>query len=670
MSDWHKAMNLFDILLESLKRSGACGADLLKNVETGIASDDLSRRQELLLFSLIPGLVLALIACSYFLEKQGGTKAEIAQTIAITAIFIGGGNRFWRGIKDLFFQRRITVDVFVTVSLTATMIIGEFLSAAIIIFIIAVAGAVEGYTLSKSSKSIHRFLSLVPQSAHLITGDGEIEIEVNSIKKGNRILIKPGERIPVDGIVLDGNGDVNESPITGEAMPVSKSMGSNVYAGTLNETGRFLVEVATEPEDTIAAQIIKLVNAAESHKASIQRLVDTFTAWYLPIILVIAGIGFWITKSTHDAVSILLIAAPCALAIGTPAAVSAAMANMSKKGVMIKGADTFEQAGKINTLMIDKTGTLTTGMPAVAGIVPVCKVSEEEILCIAASAEKDSVHPFAKAILEEAKKRNIRLHEVDDFISVTAMGVRGKIQGKTVLIGKNDWVNEQIKNKTATGSDGRASVSIAMDGEFLGEILFIDPLRPDAKEAVRLLKDLLGDKHLAILSGDQKKQTALTGEEAGIPVTYGDLLPADKEQLIFEKRRLGHKVAMIGDGINDAPALAAADIGIAMGVCGTKFAAETADVVLMREELSLIAEFIKLSRVVIQRIKLNIFFSIIFNLIGITLGYFGLLNPVLAIILQEAATMTVLVSSALLITWNSGFSGYKTDNMKEGNTIG
>jgi len=469
---------------------------------------------------------------------------------------------------------------------------------------------------------------------------------------------------------LDGNGDVNESPITGEAMPVSKSMGSNVFAGTLNETGRFLVEVATEPEDTIAAQIIKLVNAAESHKASIQRLVDTFTAWYLPIILVIAGIGFWITKSTHDAVSILLIAAPCALAIGTPAAVSAAMANMSKKGVMIKGADTFEQAGKINTLMIDKTGTLTTGMPAVAGIVPVCKVSEEEILCIAASAEKDSVHPFAKAILEEAKKRNIKLHEVDDFISVTAMGVRGKIQGKTVLIGKNDWVNEQIKNKTATGSDGRASVSIAMDGEFLGEILFIDPLRPDAKEAVRLLKDLLGDKHLAILSGDQKKQTALTGEEAGIPVTYGDLLPADKEQLIFEKRRLGHKVAMIGDGINDAPALAAADIGIAMGVCGTKFAAETADVVLMREELSLIAEFIKLSRVVIQRIKLNIFFSIIFNLIGITLGYFGLLNPVLAIILQEAATMTVLVSSALLITWNSGFSGYKTDNMKEGNTIG
>jgi heavy metal translocating P-type ATPase len=444
-------------------------------------------------------------------------------------------------------------------------------------------------------------------------------------------------------------------------MPIYKSTGSTVFAGTLNETGRFVMEATTEPEDTIVAQIIKLVNAASIHKAPIQRTVDTFTAWYLPIILFVAGIGYWVTKTIHDAVSILLVAAPCALAIGTPTAVSAAMANMAKKGVLLKGGNTLEQAGKIDTMMIDKTGTLTVGTPAFFDVISMCQVSEDEILRIAASVEKHSDHPFAKAIQEEAKKRNIFLYEVDDFISVTAMGVKGNIQGKSVLIGKNDWVKAQMPKAAPLVSDSKASVAVAMDGHYLGEILFVDTLRPDAKEAVHALKDLLGNESLAVLSGDQKKQASLTGEAIGISVTYGDLMPVDKEQLIYEKRRQGHKVAMIGDGINDAPALAAADIGIAMGVCGTKFAAETADVVLMRENLSLIAEFMKLSRVVVRRIKLNIFFSIIFNLVGIILGYFGLLNPVLAIILQEAATMTVLVSSAMLISWNSGFSSNKAD---------
>lgn len=632
---------------------------MLKKINTGITSYELNKGQELLLFSLIPIIVLVLIVSSYFLETQGGLQAEIAQTIAITAIFMGGGNRFWLGIKDVFIKKRITVDVFVSVSVIATMVIGEFLSAAIVIFIISVAGAVEGYILTKNSKSIHGFLTLVPQFAHLIIGDEESDVEVNALIKGDKVLIRPGERIPVDGIIIEGNGDVNEAAITGEAMPVSKSVGAVAFAGTLNETGRFVVEATTEPEDTVLAQIIKLVNVAENRKAPIQRTVDVFTAWYLPIILVAAGIGYFITKDLHDAVSILLVAAPCALAIGTPAAVSAAMANMTKKGVLVKGGDTFEQAGKIDTLMMDKTGTLTTGIPVVYNITPKCQVSEEEILRVAASAEKDSAHPFARAILEEAKKKNLVLYKAEDFISVTAMGVKASIQGKPVLVGKIDWIKTQISKETETTSENKSSVAIAMDGHYLGEILFLDTLRPDAKAAVLALKDLLGDERVIILSGDQKEQTALIGKEVGISVIQGNLMPVDKERFISEARKKGHRVVMIGDGINDGPALAAADIGIAMGISGTEFAVETADAVLMRETLSLVAEFIKLSRVVVRRIKWNIFFSIIFNLIGIVLGYLGLLNPVLAIILQEAATMTVLVSSAMLFTWNSGIYAIK-----------
>lgn len=642
-------MSLYDILLEALKRSGACGSDLLKKVDTGISYNQITKKQEFLILALIPFCVGILIIISAVLDRIGGTSAEIAQSVALLAVFLGGGNRFHRGVKDLFLNRKITVDVFVSVSLLATMLIGEFLSAAIVIFIMAVSGAVEAYTMDKSSRTIRGLLSLAPKVAYLIENDMEVEISIQDIRPGDTLLVRPGNRIPVDGIVLDGVGEVNESVITGEAMPVTKHSGDTVFAGTLNETGKLFIQASTEPEDTIFSQIAQMVNVAQERKAPIQKTVDRFTTWYLPIMLVAAVVGYILTRNVSVAVSILLVAAPCALAIGTPTAMSAAMANMTKKGVLIKGGDSFELGGKLNVLMMDKTGTLTTGIPSIQEIRLYGEESKESVLALAAAAERDSAHPFAKAICMEADQQGLTVYEPERFTSYTGMGVKAKVKGKQIIAGTLAWVRSQIENDDPSFPECDSShVAVTVDGSLVGILSFVDTLRSSAAAAIQDLQELLGQDNVILLSGDQQTTAENIAKACGIQCSFGNLKPIEKEQMVRQAHDQGRCVAMVGDGINDGPALACADIGIAMGVSGTDFAAETADVVLMQEDLGLVAEFISLSRAVVRRIKLNIFFSIVFNVIGILLGGMGLLTPVLAIVLQEAGTMMVLLSSTLL----------------------
>lgn len=643
-------MSFYDILLEALKRSGACGSDLLKKVDTGISYDQITKKQELVILALIPFCVGILIVISAALERMGGTSAEIAQSIALLAVFLGGGNRFHRGVKDLFLDRKITVDVFVSVSLLATMLIGEFLSAAIVIFIMAIAGAVEGYTMDKSSRTIRQLLSLAPKTACLVEKGQEVEISIQDIRPGDILLVRPGERIPADGIILEGAGEVNEAVITGEAMPITKQPGDTIFAGTLNETGKLSIQATTEPEDTIFSQIAQMVNVAQERKAPIQKTIDRFTAWYLPIMLGAATVGYILTRGVSIAVSILLVAAPCALAIGTPTAMSAAMANMTKKGVLIKGGDSFELGGKLNVLMMDKTGTLTTGTPSIHEIRLYGEESEERVLALTAAAERDSAHPYAKAIRSEAERRGLAIDNAKQFTSFTGLGVKAQVDGKQVIAGTLTWVSTQI------GDDGQSfppcdssHVAVAVDGRLVGILSFSDALRPSAVAAVQNLQELLGSENVILLSGDQQSTAEHMAKASGLHRYFGNLLPGEKEQMVRQAHDQRHCVAMVGDGINDGPALTCADIGVAMGVSGADFAAETADVVLMQEDLGLVAEFISLSRAVVRRIKLNIFFSIVFNIIGILLGGMGLLTPVLAIVLQEAGTMMVLLSSTLLL---------------------
>lgn len=645
-----------DILLEALKRSGACGADLLQAVHTDISYERLEKWQEMLILSLIPASVFLLVMVSWFLEKQGGTAGEISQSLAFLAIFLGGGNRFIRGIKDLILRHTVTVDVFVSIALIATMAIGEFISAAIVIFIMAVSGAVEGYTMDKSKRSLRHFLSMAPKTAVLLEDGKETPIDVEEILPGDRLIVKPGERIPADGIVAEGFADVNEAMVTGEAMPVLKTVGSEVFAGTLNEDGRIVMKVTKEAQDSVLSQILRMVNAAQSEKAPIQKTVDRFTAWYLPIILAATVIGYLVTHDMRSAVSILLVAAPCALAIGTPTAVSAAMANMTKQGVLIKGGAYFEEAGKLDVLMLDKTGTLTTGIPEISGAWTAEGIRMEEALYWAASAEQDSPHPFANALKREAKKKQIALAEAASFTSATGEGVQAVVEEKTVDVGKPSYIkklcsfpSDEIEKVLSSVKADQSSVAVAVDGYLYGLFFFEDQLRENVGDTVKAIQQMLGKGCVILLSGDRQKTVESFGNRVGIEETFGDLMPEDKARFVEKYQKQGKRVCMVGDGINDAPALAKAAIGVAMGRSGTEFASETADVILMHDDLSLLAEFIDLSRRVVRRIKWNIFFSVIFNLTGILLGNLGFLTPVLAIILQEAGTMTVLISSTCLL---------------------
>ena len=417
-----------------------------------------------------------------------------------------------------------------------------------------------------------------------------------------------------------------------------------------------MIEVNKESNNTIFAQIAQMVNASQNSKAPIQKTVDRFTAWYLPIVLTATAIGYFFTHNIQSAVSILLVAAPCALAIGTPTAVSAAMANMTKKGVFIKGGIYFEAAGKLDVLMLDKTGTLTTGTPTLCDAWTANGLQIDEVLYWAASAEQDSLHPFAKALKRAADKRKLTLTKASSFTSITGMGVQAIIDGNVIDVGKPDYIKElhplttdMIDQISSYVQNEQSLIAVAVNGQLYGTFLFEDQIRPNAKHAVNALTQIVGNDHVIILSGDRQKNAEAIGNKVGITQIFGDLMPGDKKQLIEQYQKQGMQVGMLGDGINNAPALAMAAVGIAMGRSGTEFAADTADVVLMHEDINLVVEFIDLSKAVAKRIKLNILFSIIFNLTGIILGNMQLLTPVLAIILQETGTMAVLVSSSLLL---------------------
>lgn len=636
--------------------------------------DKPSKFQEILVLSLIPAITLFLILLSWALENWNIAPVYVTAGISLIATLLGGINRFINGIKDLF-HRHITVDVFVTVSLTATMAIGEFRAAAIVILIMAVAGAVESYALDKSRSGIQELLDLAPQTATLIKANEEVVVPVEEIKTGDTIVIKPGDRIPVDGVVVSGSGSINEAAITGESLPVAKTVGAELFAGTLNETGRLEFEATKVGEDTTLAKIVHRIEEAHALKAPIQKVADRFTAWFLPIVLLAAAVGYYITRDIQSAVSILLVAAPCALSIGTPTAVTAGIANMARRGVIVKGGLYFELAGKVKALLVDKTGTFTIGKPRVLDIVASKNASKEEVLYIAAQAEKYSEHPLAKAVLDFAEEKKMTVKDPEGFISETGMGVSAVSNNNKIYVGKSSYLKnngitippEIEKSISAQDKLGRTTILVGKNKSCIGLIAIADQIRPETERAVNAINEVLGEGNIHMLTGDNWASANAVAGQIGVKNVQAELLPEDKQEYVRKLQKKGLKVGMIGDGINDAPALALADVGIAMGSVGTDVAIETADVALMNDDLTKIAEFMDISRIVVGRIKLNLIFAIIFNAFGILLGNLGLLTPVLAIILQEAGTVSVIISSTLLL-WAQPRS-YKTKSKKNLSTL-
>ncbi len=617
--------------------------------------------------SIVPGIVGILILASWGLAHWELGPYWLNAGLALVAAMFGGYLRFIAGFKDIF-KRKITVNVFVTVALVATIAIGEFRAAAVIVFIMAVAGALESYTLDKTRRSIRNLLDLTPKMATVRRNEKEVVVPANEIEVGEVVVVRPGGRIPVDGIVVAGESCVNQAPITGESMPIEKFKGGEVFGGTLNETGRLEVQTTKVGQDTTLAKIVHLVEQAQGTKAPIQNLADRFTVWFLPTVLVLAAIALLTSGDVKVAVSVLLVACPCAFAIATPTAVTAGISNMARRAVLIKGGIFLELAKKMDVMLVDKTGTFTFGRPKVADIVSLDGMPPEEVLRLAAIAEKYSEHPLARSVMTRTEQERITVPDPDEFNIEVGMGVIARHNNKKILVGKHEFLRDKgvdipghiedaISEKT---EQGRTAVLVANDLKAVGLIAIADEIRSQTPHAIASLK-AIGVREIIMLTGDNQKVAKAVAEEIGVDDFRAELLPEQKLEFVEKLQKQGKIVGMIGDGINDAPALALADVGIAMGAAGTDVAVETADVTLMNDDISRVVNFMDMSRKVMLRIKLNIFFSIMYNVIGFILAGFGMLTPVLAVIFQEAGCITVVFSSTLLL-WSKTGSLLKNDD--------
>jgi len=616
---------------------------------------DGSRYRDLAVLSIVPAAVAVLTLASWILAHWDIGPHFVNAALAIVAVVFGGYQRFIAGFKDAF-NRKITVNVFVVVALLATIAVGEFRPAAIIVFIMAAAGALESYTLDKTRKSIRDLLDFAPRMATVRRQEEEVIVPVAELQVGDVVVVKPGARIPVDGVVTAGASSVNQAPITGESMPVEKFQGSSVFSGTLNESGRLDIRTEKVGENTTLARIVHLVQEAQGTRAPIQNMADRFTTWFLPAVVLLAIIAFVISGDIRVAVSVLLVACPCAFAIATPTAVTAGVSNMARRAVLIKGGIFLELGHKIDRLLVDKTGTFTFGRPKVEGIISFNGKGPEDILRMACIAEKYSEHPLGRSILTAGRERHLDIPDPDHFVSATGMGVEARWNSANILVGKQAFLQEagvlivsRVEREIVKQSEqGRTAVLVAHNEEVMGLLAIADEIRPEIPQTIRLLKTL-GVKRITMLTGDHPQVAEAVARAIGVDDFQAELLPEQKQEYVRKLQAEGHIVGMIGDGINDAPALALADVGIAMGAAGTDVAIETADVTLMNDDISGVADFMWMSAKVLRRIKLNIFFSMIYNVIGLTLGVLGFMTPIIAVIFQEAGCVTVVFSSTLLL---------------------
>jgi Cd2+/Zn2+-exporting ATPase len=614
-----------------------------------------SNYRDLAVLAIVPIAVAVLTLTSWILAHWEIGPYFVNAALAIAAVLFGGFQRFIAGFKDAF-QRKITVNVFVVVALLATMAIGEFRPAAVIVFIMAAAGALESYTLDKTRKSIRDLLDFAPRMATVRRQGDEVVVPVAELQVGDIVVVKPGARIPVDGVVTGGASSVNQAPITGESMPVEKFPGSSVFSGTLNESGRLEIRTDKVGENTTLARIVHLVQEAQGTRAPVQNMADRFTTWFLPTVVLLALIAFGISGDVKVAVSVLLVACPCAFAIATPTAVTAGVSNMARRGVLIKGGIFLELGHKIDHLLVDKTGTFTFGRPKVEGIISFNGKGPDEILRTACIAEKYSEHPLARSILAAGRERHLDVPDPEHFVSATGMGVQARWNTGNIRVGKQAFLQaagvpivSRVDQEMAKQSEqGRTGVLVAHNDEVIGLLAIADEIRPEIPETIRLLKTM-GVQRITMLTGDHPRVAEAVAKAIGVDGFQAELLPEHKQEFVRTLQADGHIVGMIGDGINDAPALALADVGIAMGAGGTDVAIETADVTLMNDDISGVADFMWMSAKVLRRIKLNIFFSMIYNVIGLTLSVLGWMTPIIAVIFQEAGCITVVFSSTLLL---------------------
>lgn len=596
--------------------------------------------------------VLVMIILSLTGISSKFTKIDI---FSLIAILVGGYPLFRHAYFDLK-SRTITAEVFMSMGVLAAAAIGEFRSASIIAFFMLISEFIDSFTMEKSRKAIKELIDMAPKTARILRDNKEFEVPVEEVKKGDVVVVKPGEKIPVEGVIVSGSGFVNQAPITGESIPVEKKEGDIVYAATINQLGVLFIKVTHSSEDTTYARIIRLVEEAEASKAPIQKIADRFASYFTPTILFIAAITLILTGKITNAIAVIVVACPCTIAIATPLAVVASMGKAAKRGIIIKGGRFLEALAKVDTILVDKTGTITIGDPEVTDIKGFSGHDDKEIISCAASMERYSEHPLAKAIIKKAKMMNVDFPFPEQYKVIPGMGIEAVINRKKMYLGSKEmikgssiYVSEEVEDYIRKKEEeGNTVLILSHDNIVCGVISVADTIREESIEAIDMLKRLGFDAPI-MLTGDNPLVARAIASTVGIKDVRAGLLPEDKLKIVRSLALEGKKVLMVGDGINDAPALAQAYVGIAMGAVGSDAAIEASDVALMRDEWRQIPEAIILGKKTFTTIKQNLAIGIIFNVAGIALASTGILSPAMAAVAHVMPDVFVFLNSSKLL---------------------
>jgi P-type Cu+ transporter len=589
------------------------------------------------------GLVGVAVVFSWFRVWQPYPQLDL---VGLVAVLLGGYPIYREALADIF-SRRMTMELSMTIALASALVIREVFTALVIVFFVLIAEVLEELTVEQGRRAIRDLLEFLPPTAERRNGSTTETVSVSSLVPDDVVIIRPGSRIPVDGEVVQGRSFVDQSTITGESVPVEKTVGTKVFAGTMSQAGALEVRTLMVGRDTAFGKIIEAVERAEESQAPVQRTADRLAGYLVYFALACAAVTFLVTHNSRSTISVIIVAGACGIAAGTPLAILGAIGRAAKAGAIVKGGRHMESLGSVDTIVLDKTGTLTLGHPEVVGLKP-SRVGSLDLLGIAASAERYSEHPFARAIVRKAAESGAVTADSTDFSAEPGRGIRCKVDGKLILVGSRAYLRgagvsvPEFHKPPGTASD----VLIAEAGEYIGRIQVADVLRPSAKAAMESLKKL-GIRTI-LLTGDAPAIAEAIGRELGVEEAKGGLLPEDKLREVQNLRSAGRVVAMVGDGVNDAPALVAANVGIAVG-SATDVASESASVLLLGDDLTRLTGLVKIARQCHRIIMTNFFGTLSVDTVGVALAAFGMLNPILAALIHVTSEMAFILNSARLV---------------------
>lgn len=555
------------------------------------------------------------------------------------------------GLRDLFAERKIGTEIFVTIATLVAVFGGETVAGAVLMVIILIAEFIAELNTDRARASIKSLIGSVPQTALVREGDAERAVPIPEVRIGQIVLVRAGEKIPVDGVIVGGSATINQAPITGESVPLDKAEGGTVFAGTIVETGAIDIRTDKVGGDTVFSRIIALVEEAESERAPVQKLADRVAAWLIPIVLVFLIAVFLLTRDVSKVVTLMIFTSPAELGLATPLVMISAIARAAKSGILIKGGLYLELLAKADAMVFDKTGTLTANKPEVVRVQSYDPAfTESELLRLAAAADRRSAHPLAKAVVEGAARDDLAVPDPESFEQIQARGVKASVEGRMVLVGNPALLREAgVSLEHVIEAAAHTPVHVAVDGKFAGVIFIADTLRPGAKDALAALKRS-GVKRIVMLTGDNAATAKAIAGNLGVDEVRADLMPEDKVAAIVELQRQGLKVAMIGDGINDAPALARADVGIAMGAGGTEAALEAADIALMTDDLNKIVAARNIARRAYRTIQENLWVGVgVVHVLGIAAALMSWIGPIEAAFIHLGPDVLVFLNSVKLL---------------------